>query len=187
VHARRVLLDELISSWVPGYLQAVATASPAAAPWARLCADALAAERRRSAAASDASDDMAGEHLLPSALRDAPAPLCAEIGFDELLDALVAPLRSGIILTRGDLAALAARAGAGLRHGERRYALRSLLEQAPAETLGALGEHATTWVARHEENAALSGAPVARFWAGRAAESAAVLSHLAGESAPPAA
>ena len=68
-----------------------------------------------------------------SAGRPAPADLG---GLNDLLDLLTCPVRCGLILTRRGLAGGAAAAGAGHRIGERRFTLRALLDQAPAETLG---------------------------------------------------
>lgn len=178
-HARRALRDELLCSWLPAYLAVVAdSAVPAAAAWAGLVADALAADRAE-APTDGCADDQANAASLPAALRDAPAPISADIGLHDLLDATVAPLRCGFLLTSADVAALARAGGSGLRRGERRFALRCLLEQAPAETLSGLAAHARAWAARHEGHNGLSGPATARFWAGRAAVSAAVLATLA--------
>jgi hypothetical protein len=110
---------------------------------------------------------------LPLALREAPAPVDADGGLDELLGGLVAPVRSGLILTRRAVAAGAGQAGAGHRIGERRFALRAMLESEPDRTAGWLGQEAARWSQRHLGIAA--GDPVQQWWAGRAAATARVL------------
>lgn len=176
-HARAALVGEHLSSWLGGYLDAVA-ADPLGAPWAQLCRRALVEERA-----------ILGETLvgapLPSALRDAPAPIGPDIVIADLLGALVAPVRIGFVLTGTDVAAIAAGVGAGLRRGERRFQLRSLLEQVPAATLIALGAHAGRAAGRHSAHSLLAGEATAHWWAERARHSAAVLGAL-GEQARPA-
>jgi hypothetical protein len=89
-------------------------------------------------------------------------------GPDELIGALLAPARSGLILTRGDLARCARDLGTGVRVGERAYALRHLIEAAPGDVLDRLADEAAAWAARHGARRAELG-PVADRWA-RAAE-----------------
>ncbi len=167
-HARQVLLAEHLGSWAPGYLAAVVDhgIAPVTA-WAELTAEVLAAEL----AAAPAGPE------LPAALREAPGPVTGDEPRDELLDALVAPVRTGLILTRPDLDACARATGLGLRRGERRYALKAMLEQDPRTTLGWLATHAQRWADRH----AAGGGAAASWWAERAAATAAV---LAGSAEP---
>jgi hypothetical protein len=162
-HARTVLLWEHLAPWLPGYLHALSQQAMAR-PWC----DLLAAALSREAAASERPSALA------AALRDAVAPISDGLSLDELLDALVAPVRVGFILTFTDLAGAAQRVGAGLRRGERRYALRALLEQEPAATLGWLGEHASAWAEVHGQGGHLSTL-TADWWQQRALHSATVL------------
>ena len=171
-HARAALFGEHLACWIPGYLTAV-EAHGAAAGWARLTRTVLAAER------AALGGDAVGTTRLPRALLDAPAPLSVADGLPDLLDALVAPVRAGFILTREDLVAIARAAGAGLRHGERRFLLSSLLEQSPAKTLASLARHARAAADRHVAGAGLSGATTARWWTTRARHTAGVLEALA--------
>lgn len=172
--AAEVLFHEHIWSFAPGYLSAVATLGhPPATAWAELTRRALRAERT-------ALPDQAGPYALPLALRSAPAPLSDGASFDEVLDVAVAPVRSGIVLTQAELAAGAAQLGLGYRRGERRYALRALLEQDKARTLAWLGGLAERWQARHAD--AYGGTAVGRWWSGRAAHSARVLASIAREA-----
>jgi hypothetical protein len=114
---------------------------------------------------------------LPAALRDAPPPIDGDIGVDDLLDALVAPVRVGMVLTWRDLRAAADSCGLGLRRGERRYALRALLEQDPVVTLGWLAEQATRWAGLHA--AQPYPGPASQWWRRRAEGTAATLTALA--------
>ncbi|WP_249009309.1 molecular chaperone [Conexibacter sp. DBS9H8] len=177
-HARSVLLWEHLATWLPGYLHALSR-DPTAGPWC----DLLGAALRREAAESEAP---AG---LPVALRDAVPPISDAFSLDELLDALVAPIRVGFILTFTDLTLAAGQVGAGLRRGERRYALRALLEQEPAGTLGWLGQHASAWAEVHGRGGHVSTL-TAGWWRQRALDSATVLhrlSDLARDASVPAA
>lgn len=168
-HARATLLWEHLWSWVPGYLTALRRHHPAAAPWAELTGRALA----REASATEPAT------ALPLALRTAPPPLSADVPVGELLDALTVPVRTGFVLTASDVAAAAGATGAGLRRGERRFALRALLEQDPAATLGWLADHAASWARRHRCQPPVAHDP-APWWAARASRTAGVLAELGG-------
>ena len=161
--SRQALLHEHLWPWVPAYLRAVSDLRVATlAEWAALTLAAVVEEHERSVPAP----------LLPLALREAPAPLSSEDSVDELLDALVAPVRSGIVLSQRDLQAGAAVAGVGFRRGERRYALRAMLEQDAPATLGWLAERARVWTQIHQEHGA---DPTTDWWRARAESTATVL------------
>jgi hypothetical protein len=163
-HARQALFWEHLWPWLPGYLDAVAELGvPALAAWAGVLAEALGAEL-------SAAERPPG---LPAALREAPPPAGADCGVGELLDTLIAPVRGGMILTRRAVAAGAGQAGAGHRIGERRFALRAMLEQEPAGTCAWLACEAERWSARHL--ARWPDDPVQQWWAARAAGTAALL------------
>jgi len=162
-HARHVLLAEHLWPWLPGYLDAVADlGTPALADWAHLAGQALLAEYQPQQ-----------NSQLPLAQRAAPPPVSAGCMLTDLTAALTAPVRSGFILTRQRLAAGAEDAGAGHRIGERRFALRAMIEQAPAEALGWLAAEATRWSQRHAARAPSD--PVQQWWARRAAHTGHVL------------
>ena len=170
---RRALFHEHLWSWAPGYLAAVGGLGlEATAAWAELTEQALRAELAELGPAA----------LLPLALRMAPPALAASDSFDETLDALVAPIRSGMILTYRDLVAGGEQAGVGVRRGERRYALKAMLLQDATATLSWLAEHARQWSQRHEA-AALTPDDPGHWWAHRAAHSQAVLAALGQEAA----
>ena len=160
---RQALFDEHLWPWLPGYLSAVTDLGVGAlVAWAELTLRVVKRERGGT-----------GPDGLPLALREAPAPVDADGGLDELLGGLVAPVRSGLILTRRAVAAGAGQVGAGHRIGERRFALRAMLESEPDRTAGWLGQEAARWSQRHLGIAA--GDPVQRWWADRATATAAVL------------
>jgi hypothetical protein len=164
-HVRSALFSEHLWPWLPGYLDAVAELDvPALGAWAGVLAEALGAELRGCEAAAD---------TLPLALREAPPPVGTDCGVGELLDTLIAPVRSGMILTRRAVAHGAGQAGAGHRIGERRFALRAMLEQEPAGTCAWLAEEASRWSVRHL--AVWPDDPVRQWWAARAARTAVVL------------
>ena len=161
--ARAALLWEHLLTWVPTYVRAVAGAgSPFYRDWAALLGEALAAE----AAAVDPPSTSALH------LRDAPALPPDDAGSKELAEALLAPVRSGTILTRRDLAVAARERRLGLRVGERAFVLRSMLEQDAVSTLGWLAVEADRWAAHHRRESSLLG-HVARFWQSRAEATAA--------------
>jgi len=168
-HARSALFWEHVWPWVPGYLAAVADLGigPLSA-WAELTRQMLEAER-----------DSLPPGTLPLALREAPPALGGDENLGELLDALVTPVRSGIVLTRRALAAGADQAGAGHRIGERRFTLRAMLEQEPERTLAWLTAEADRWSALHSgpgrHAGPAPGDPVRQWWVTRARATAAAL------------
>lgn len=165
-HTRRALFAEHLVSWAPAYLRVVADqGAPAVAAWARLASDALREEAGR-----------LDIRQLPAALRDSPDPLDRVDDPSALLDALLAPARSGVLLTRADVERCGAATDLGLRRGERRYAIRAYLEQDPHATLAWLAAHARRWSVEH---AAVFPVPVVgRWWRERAARTAAALGQL---------
>jgi len=171
--AAESLFHEHIWSFAPGYLTSVSTlgAGPVTA-WADLALWVLRAEQETLAAP-------AGRLALPLALREAPAPLAVTASFDAVLDAAVTPVCSGIVLTQPELAAGAAELGVGYRRGERRYALRAMIEQDKAATLRWLDDLAGRWAARHAQ--AYGDTETGRWWCGRAAGSARVFASMARE------
>ncbi|HEY3239702.1 MAG TPA: molecular chaperone TorD family protein [Acidimicrobiia bacterium] len=163
--ARRALLWEHLLVWVPGYARAAArVAGPGYRPWAEVLLTALVAE---------ATAGPYGDRPLPLHLREAPPALAGvfeEDGRgDEYLGHLLAPARSGMVITRQDLAGAARRLGLGLRMGERRFALSALVAQDPVAVIGWLADVARSWA---EEHGRLVGAlgPVALYWRRRAKE-----------------
>lgn len=167
--ARATLFHEHIWSWAPGYLLAVAELGiDSVAAWARLTEQALRVEYA----------DLGTAEMLPLALRAAPPGMDVADSLDETLDALVAPIRCGVVLTYRDLADCARHVGVGLRRGERRYALRAMLEQDPSGTLVWLAARAQWWSRRCPSEAQRTANDPCAWWAQRAAHTARVLEAL---------
>lgn len=167
--SRSALLWEHLLSWVPPFADRVGTHGGPFQPWADLLVETL---RHEAATVGPPTS-------LPLALRAAPRiddPRSADArGF---LDQLLAPVRTGLILTRTDLSRCARELGLGTRIGERRYALSALLSQTPEAVLGWLAEEADRRAIAHAAHAGWVGA-IADFWHQRAATTAALLRGLA--------
>ena len=172
--AARALFDEHLAPWIFAWLdRMMELGSGAYATWASLLHDVLAEEFRVS---DSPSADL--QHL-----RDAPPlPDPREDGTEAFVTGLLAPVRSGIILTRADLARIARALDLGLRAGERRYALEHLLAQDPERTLAALAAEARRQAGRHQERAPWLGESAA-FLADRGRATAALCDELV-ESEP---
>lgn len=172
--ARATLLAEHLLSWVPGYLRRVRGLGGAAyRGWAQLLDEVLADEAVRTSTAAG---------LLPAHLETAP-PLPDPRGGDvgAFVEGLLAPVRVGMTLTASDLARAAADLGLGRRVGERRFVLRSLLDQDAAGVLAwlaaaARAEARATRVHWHGTSS------TGRWWARRAEDSAGLLDELADEA-----
>jgi hypothetical protein len=166
--AATALLHEHLLSWLLAYTSAMIDIGPASyATWAALLRDALIAE-------AAARPDLAAPGQLPLHLRDVPALPPGASSVDDVMAVLLAPARSGIVLARGHLGRAAHHGSLGLRLGDRRRMLRSLLEQEPRATLRWLVAHARQWELRHRADGHDVGAAAA-FWADRAASTAAWL------------
>lgn len=172
---RGALFWEHIASWMPPYLATLRRiGAPFHVAWADLVMTVLA----------ELAADFGPPARLPLALRTAPALPGAPANLDELLATLLTPVRTGFVLVRDDLERAAAELGLGLRAGERRFALRSLLTQDPAAVLGWLAAEA-----RAQAAALAALPPITAWWAGRAHLGAVWLDELAtqarrGELAP---
>lgn len=158
-HLRRsrcALFHEHLWSWAPGYLDAVQSLGVRPlGRWAELTMQALRAELA----------DAELPDLLPLALREAADPLSAQGSLDEALDAIVTPVRTGVVLTQRDLREGARSAGVGFRRGERRYALRAMMQQDATATLEWLLGHSRAWVDVHDRS---GDDPTSRWWQQRA-------------------
>lgn len=175
--ARKAFLWEHLLSWLPVYLGKVAElASPFYSRWSEVLMKALLAE----AAAVGAPA------TLPLHLRVAPSlvdPRRGEVG--EFMQSLLAPVRSGMILTRADLSRAAQRLGLGMRLGERAFILRALFNQDASGMLEWLASEASLWAERHQLYVGALG-EVARTWEEKARAAAVLLLELkreAGETA----
>ncbi len=164
-HARTALLHEHLLSWLLAYTHAMGdVAPPPYAAWTRLLREAIRGE----------AAELGPPQRLPAHLHAAPPPATADDSLDSILEHLLCPARSGLILSRGHLAALAHHAELGLRLGDRRRVLRALIEQDPAAALRMLADQARGWATRHRADTPLAG-PIATHWADRATATAALL------------
>lgn len=165
------LLAEHLSPWAFAYLARVEGSAPEPyRGWAALLRRTL---REEAARDPEPCAD------LPAHLASAPPlPDPREHGATAFVVGLLAPVRSGMILTRADLAGMARRLDLGLRAGERRYALEHLLAQAPERVLGALADGARACARAHEADVDWLGR-IADFHAGRARSTAELLDALA--------
>lgn len=169
---RESLLWEHLWSWVPGYLTAVSEiATTSLSPWAVLLLRALHAEALLATPAP----------VLPFALRSANDPVDIQSA-SAILDSAIVPLSSGMVLTRHAIRRAAATIGVGYRHGERRFALRSMLEQDPLATTRWLGDEARRWATRHQSQPAVPGADPRAWWTDRAHQTANALCGLANKT-----
>ena len=168
--AKATLLGEHLLSWMPPYLTHfdAEDAGDFYAGWADLLLKTLLTE-----AGKDGPTDAVPRHLgdvpaLPDPRTDGAAPF---------LSGLLAPARSGLVLTRSDLARASRELGLGLRVGERAYTLRALLAQESRSVLSWLAVEAGGRAARYRERAApLAG--ITEFWAERARTTGRVLEEL---------
>lgn len=175
--ARAALFFEHLWSFAPVYLETVKEIAPGPlALWADLTLSLLAGEL----------SELRAPDLLPLALRSAPEPLGDAPSLDELLDSAIAPLRSGMVLTRQSLRSAAESIGAGYRQGERRFGLRSLVEQEPGATLSFLAAEAGRYAAIHDRQPPVLGNGGAgdprRWWSSRARSTARTLARLSAEA-----
>jgi hypothetical protein len=167
--SRKALLWEHLASWLFPYLDKLREiAPPFYRGWGALLSEAL----------CGAIEAIGPPDRLPLHLRCAPPlPDPRRDGGETFVQALLSSVRSGVILTKTDLSRAADDLALGLRMGERRFILTSLLGQDPSGVLEWLAAEATTWRSTHQARAGRLG-DVAMFWAGRAGETAALLTHL---------
>jgi hypothetical protein len=172
---RTAFLWEHLLSWLPAYLtklQAIAVAAPAYAAWGALLAGVLREEAQRGGPPPP----------LPSSLRDTPSLTHPGSGsLQPLVRGLLAPVQSGIILTRADLVRAGRRLNLGGRVGERRTMLNTLLQQDGENVLTWLVEEATDW-GRHHAAWRPVAEELATFWEARATATARLLATLCDEA-----
>ncbi|MHB8154131.1 MAG: TorD/DmsD family molecular chaperone [Bacillati bacterium] len=174
-HARRALFWEHLASWLPIYLAQVhRIGTPAYRQWGTLLEAALLYEAKT----------LGPPEQLSLHLRAAPnLPDPRQVGGESFLAALLAPVRSGFIIVRDDLAEAGEALGVGLRHGERRFVLKAMFAQERCELLRWLGALARRNAAAHADLAA-PWSDVTAFWSGRALASAQLFEALAEHADP---
>lgn len=167
--ARHAHLWEHLMSWLPTWLAALDRIAPEPyRDWGRLLAASLEEEVSIVGPPTGLSRHLAEQPAIADPRHD---------GLDAFLGSLLAPARSGVILTRADLALAAAELGLGLRAGERRYALRNLLAQDARATLAWLAVGAEQWMSRHR-TAHGTETVVAHHWIDRARRTSVLLTEL---------
>lgn len=172
--ARRALLHEHLAPWALTFLERVAElADGFYGEWADLTRHALEREVEQAGPPDRLPLHLREAPPLPDPRSEARAPF---------VEALLAPVRSGMMLTRADLTRLARTLGLGLRAGERRYILEQLLGQDPPGVLEALAGEAAARATRLERGRALLGV-TADFQVDRARRTEALLRALAAEGA----
>jgi TorA maturation chaperone TorD len=169
--ARRAYLWEHLLSWLPAYLSKLEEiAPPFYRRWAELLLDALLEEARAT---------LEPQPQLSLHLRREVAGLVDPRAGEtkEFLQTLLSPARSGMIIVRSDLARAARELELGLRIGERKYVLESLLAQDARGVLGWLAQEARAWGARHRKQGDPLG-EIARAWETHALAAATLLEEL---------
>jgi hypothetical protein len=167
-HARHSFFWEHLGSWMPPWLASVeAHGSPFYRRWGRLLHEVTTRE----------AVDLGPPARLPLHLREAP-PLVdpRQEGAAQFIAALLAPIRSGLVITQRDLREAGGELDRSVRMTDRRAALTSLLADRPSEALA--------WLARMaEERAGRPASPVFdlvdEFWRARAAATATLARELA--------
>lgn len=171
--SRHALLHEHLAPWVFGFLGRTQELTRGVyGTWAELLSRVLQAE----VVGVDHRDDRLPLHL--RLVAEMPDPNVE--GGKAFLAGLLAPVLSGMILTRADLARLAGELDLGLRAGERRYALEHMLAQNPVSVLRALAAEARRQGAMHEQRASWLG-KTAVFLAEQARRTSSMLDELADE------
>lgn len=174
--ARRALLFEHLAPWVFFYLTRIkALGSDFFSRWAEVFDIVLRDELLGFGPPSDLPAHFRAGEALPDPRTE---------GGDAFLSGLLAPARSGMILTRADLARVAGQLGLGLRAGERRYALEHLMGQDPEGVLEAFAAEAESQRAGHEGRRPWLGASAA-FLETQARTTAELLGALQHEAAEP--
>jgi hypothetical protein len=173
-HARLAFLVEHLASWLPAFLARAGELTDGFyRRWAHLTCEALAAEVRSLVATT----------VQPAAALRTAGPMLdpRRDGGEPFLAALLAPVRSGIVLTRDDLRRAARDLELAARPGERRWVLGTLLGQEPAAVLHWLAGESR----RQAELWSLSfpaGASGLDHWLERSLRTAALLDELGQES-----
>jgi TorA maturation chaperone TorD len=171
--ARKAFLWEHLMSWLPTYLE---KSSQLANSFYRRWGMILAAALREEVNA------VGIQETLSLHLREAPSLVDPRLGSIEgFLQSLLAPVRSGMILTRADLARANLALDAGVPARERKLMLRLLLETDAAGTLVWLAQEAEDWSRIHRARRNPEGG-VAEWWENRALHSAALLRELRDEA-----
>ncbi len=169
LQARKAFLWEHLIPWLPIYLlQLDRLAPPFYRRWGQLLREAL-----RGEVEAVGLQERPALHLRSASGIADPR----KHDFKAFLDSLLAPVRSGLLLTRYDLSRAARNLNLGSRIGERRYILQALLAQQTGDVLAWIGREAT---ARSEQFRATEEpwSPMLALWGERAEATAALAKDL---------
>jgi TorA maturation chaperone TorD len=168
-HARKAFLWEHLLSWLPVYLRKLDDIAP---PFYRRWGETL------SVALFEEIETVGHPLQLPLHLRIASGLSDPrEEGTEDFLRSLLAPARSGMIITRADLARAGRLLGLGLRLGERKFVLQSLFNQNAQAVLEWLLAEAARWQEHHRQNLEMLRA-IAAAWLQKSEHAAALLEEL---------
>jgi len=168
-NSRKAFLWEHIVSWLPIYLAKVAEISPPFYKrWGELLMKAL-LEEVQTVGTQESLSIHLREQIGLIDPRNNPV--------EEFLQSILTPVRSGMILTRSDLTAIARKLELSLRMGERKFILKTLFAQDASGVLAALANEAEVWTERHRSDYA-GLRDVARAWEKKATAAAALLADL---------
>jgi hypothetical protein len=96
---------------------------------------------------------------------------------EEFYQAILTPVRSGMILCRADLTKAGRNLGMGLRMGERKFILKTLFAQDAPAIFDWLIEEATRSALRHREHHQVLGG-ISRIWEEKSKTTASLLGEL---------
>lgn len=168
-NARKAFLWEHLLSWLPVYLRKLDDLAP---PFYRKWGDTL-----REALVEEI-ETVGRQEKLPLHLRRSFGLVDPrEHETEEFLQSLLAPARSGMIITRADLIRAGRKLGIGSRLGERKFILKSLFNQDAVAILDWLLEEAAVWRNHHQQNQEMLGA-LAAAWLERTEAAAKLLEEL---------
>ena len=154
--AQTTLLAEHLAPWIFAWLDRVHELGPPTyAGWAQLLGTLLEGEAVRL--------DLAEVPIAALTRSFSTLPDPRAEGSEPFLKGVLAYARSGMIVTRADLARIAVQLDLGLRAGERRYALEHLLAQDATGVLNGLADLARDHSARHEARAPWLGQIATHF------------------------
>lgn len=155
---------DAVASWMPMYLLRVQEiGSELYRTWATVTSDVIEAEAAQHGA----------PEVLPVYLRNAPLPPSID-NPAEFVDALFAPVMSGVILTRSDLGRCAAANGLTVRMADRRHTLKLLISEKPRGVCPWLRGEIARQTEKIEQMANVL-APVRDHWSERARAFAALM------------
>ena len=182
VQASRTLLFEHLCPWVFSWLDRMQELSSGLyASWANLLESFLLEELSGAGASRFVDESVNSRAVSLQHLRNVPSlPDPRSDGSEAFIAGVLASIRSGMIITRADLAGIARSLDLGLRAGERRYALEHLIAQDAERTLRALMHEARRQGDAHQHRVTWLGESAGHL-SHRCASTAALLDELAQE------